>query len=60
MKFQTTIVFEFTASSLVDAGHKVNDAVKHAQEADDMEAKSITIVTPPAAMPVSIPSPVSA
>jgi hypothetical protein len=44
MKFQATIVFEFNASSLVDAGHKVNDAVKHADEADEMEAKSITVV----------------
>jgi hypothetical protein len=60
MKFQATIVFEFNASSLVEAGHKVNDAVKHAREADEMEAKSITVVTPPAAMPVTIPSPAGA
>jgi hypothetical protein len=32
MKFQATIVFEFTASSLVDAGHKVDDAVTHARD----------------------------
>jgi hypothetical protein len=57
MKFQATIVFEFNASSLVDAGHKVNDAVKHASEADEMEAKSIAIVTPPAGPPVTIPAP---
>ena len=60
MKFQATIVFEFNASSLVDAGRKVDDAVKHAHEADDMEAKSITVVTPLSAMPVSIPPPASA
>jgi hypothetical protein len=60
MKFQATIVFEFNASSLVDAGRKVDDAVKHAREADDMETKSIAVVTPAAAMPVSIPSPASA
>jgi hypothetical protein len=60
MKFQATIVFEFSSGSLVDAGHKVNDAVKHAREADDMEATSITVVTPPATMPVSIPPPASA
>jgi dihydrodipicolinate synthase/N-acetylneuraminate lyase len=57
MKFQVTIVFEFNASSLVDAGHKVNDAVEHAREADDMEAKSIVVVTPPAATPVTLPAP---
>jgi dihydrodipicolinate synthase/N-acetylneuraminate lyase len=60
MKFQTTIVFEFQANSLVDAGHKVNDAVEHAQEADDMEAKSIVVVTPPAATPVTLPAPTGA
>ena len=60
MKFQTTIVFEFQANSLVDAGHKVNDAVGHAREADDMEAKSIVVVTPPAATPVTLPAPTDA
>lgn len=56
MKFHATIVFEFNASSLVDAGHKVNDAVKHAAEADQMEARSITVVTPPGSPPVALPS----
>lgn len=60
MKFQATIVFEFNASSLVDAGHKVNDAVEHAREADEMEAKSIQVVTPPGSVPVTIPPPVGA
>jgi dihydrodipicolinate synthase/N-acetylneuraminate lyase len=60
MKFQATIVFEFNASSLVDAGHKVNDAVEHARKADDMEAKSIVVVTPPAATPVTLPAPTGA
>jgi hypothetical protein len=41
----------------VDAGHKVNDAVKHAREADDMEAKNITVTTPPGSVPVTIPPP---
>ncbi len=57
MKFQATIVFEFNASSLVDAGHKVNDSVEHAAQADDMEAKSITLVTPPGSAPVALPAP---
>ena len=57
MKFQATVVFEFNASSIVDAGHKVNDAVKHAQDADEMEARSITVVTPPGSPPVTIPPP---
>lgn len=58
MKFHATIVFEFSASSLVDAGHKVADAVDHAREVDEMQAKSISVVTPPDAVPVTIPPPV--
>ncbi len=42
MKSQATIVFEFNASSLVGRRAQGHDAVKHAAEADDMEAKSIT------------------
>lgn len=57
MKFHATVVFEFNASSLVDAGHKVQDAVKHAEDADEMQAKSISVVTPPASAPVTIPAP---
>lgn len=57
MKFQATIVFEFNASSLVDAGHKVDDAVTHAREAHEMEAKSIQVLTPPGSVPVTIPPP---
>ena len=56
MKFQATIVFESNAGSLVDAGHKVNDAVKHAREADEMEAKTIQLITPPGTVPVTLPS----
>jgi hypothetical protein len=57
MKFQTTIVFEFNASSLVDAGRKVDDAVKHAKETDEMETKSVDLLTPPGSAPVTIPAP---
>ena len=60
MKFQATIVFEFNASSLVDAGHKLDDAVRHALQADELEAKSIDVVTPPGSTPVTIPPLVSA
>jgi hypothetical protein len=56
VKFQATVTFEFQASSLVDAGHKVNDAVEHARETDDMEAKSIEIRTPPGGPPVTLPT----
>ncbi len=55
MKFQAMVTFEFQASSLVDAGHKVNDAVVHARESDEMDAKSIEIRTPPGGPPVTLP-----
>jgi hypothetical protein len=57
MKFQATIVFEFNASSLVEAGHKVDDAVKHAHDADEMDARSISVVTPPGSPAVTLPPP---
>jgi len=57
MKFQVTVVFEFNAGSIVDAGQKVNDAVEHAREASGMEAKSIGVLTPPASTPVTIVPP---
>ncbi|MBD0281709.1 MAG: hypothetical protein ICV69_05895 [Thermoleophilaceae bacterium] len=59
MKFRATIVFEFNAGSIEDAGQKVSDAVSHAREADQMDAKSIDLVTPPSSPPVTIPAPAS-
>jgi hypothetical protein len=50
-------VFEFNASSIVDAGHKVDDAVKHAGEKSEMDARSIDLITPPGSAPVTIPPP---
>jgi hypothetical protein len=57
MKFRATIVFEFNAGSMEDAGQKISDAVSHAAEADQMDAKSIDLVTPPGSLPVTIPAP---
>jgi len=47
-------VFAFSARSLVDAGHGLNDAVKHAAGAGDLEATSITVVTPPRSPAVAL------
>lgn len=55
MKFQATIVFEFTASSLEDAGQKVDDVVTHARDEDMMDAASIQLLTPPGSVPVTLP-----
>lgn len=57
MKFRATVVFEFNASSIVDAGHKVDDAVKHAGEKSEMDARSIDLITPSGSAPVTIPPP---
>jgi hypothetical protein len=54
MKFRATVVFEFAASSIVDAGQKVNDAVEHARKAE-MDARTIDLVTPPDTPPVTLP-----
>jgi len=37
--------------------HPLGDFPKHAREVDEMEAKSIAVVTPPTATPVTIPAP---
>ena len=57
MKFQATIVFEFNAGSVVDAGQKVDDVVRQAREGAEMDAKSIDVLTPPSSPPVTIPRP---
>jgi hypothetical protein len=57
MKFRATIVFEFNAGSIEDAGQKVSDTVDHAREAAGMDAKTIDLLTPPASPAVTIPPP---
>jgi hypothetical protein len=57
VKFRATVVFEFNAGSIVDAGHKVDDAVKYAGEKSEMDARSIDLITPPASTPVTIAPP---
>jgi hypothetical protein len=46
MKFQATVVYEFQATSIADAGEKLNGALRQS-EADDMEARLIELKTPP-------------
>jgi hypothetical protein len=57
MKFRATVVFEFNAGSMEDAGQKVSDTVDHALEKSEMDAKSIDLITPPGSAPVTLPSP---
>jgi hypothetical protein len=53
MKFNATIVFEFNAQDLAEAGERVNALLEQAREAS-LEAKSLELATPPGT-PVTLP-----
>lgn len=46
MKFHATIVFEFNAHDLAEAGERVNALLEQASDAS-LEAKSLELTTPP-------------
>jgi hypothetical protein len=47
MKFHATIVFEFNAHDVAEAGERVNALLEQASDAS-LEARSIELATPPA------------
>jgi hypothetical protein len=53
MKFNTTIVFEFNAHDVAQAGERVNALLERARDAS-LEAKSLELTTPPGT-PVTLP-----
>ena len=53
MKFNATIVFEFNAHDLAEAGERVNALLEQAREAS-LEAKSLELATP-TGTPVTLP-----
>jgi hypothetical protein len=53
MKFHATIVFEFNASDVGEAGQRLNELLEHAQERD-VATRSLELSTP-AGTPVSLP-----
>jgi hypothetical protein len=55
MKLQTTIVLTFQASSLAEAGGKLDDVLARARERDDIEVASVEVHTPVGTGPVSLP-----
>jgi hypothetical protein len=57
MKFRATIVFEFNAETSSEAGRKVDEAVRHARDSHQMDAKAIDVVTPPGSPTVTLPPP---
>jgi hypothetical protein len=53
MKVHATIVFEFNAHDVAEAGERVNALLEQAGEAS-LEAKSLELTTPPGT-PVTLP-----
>ena len=53
MKFHATIVFEFNAHDVAEAGERVNALLEQARDAS-LEAKSLELATPPGT-PVTLP-----
>jgi hypothetical protein len=54
MKFQATVVFEFNAHDVAEAGERLNALLERASEAS-LEAKSLELATGPGT-PVSLPA----
>jgi hypothetical protein len=54
MKFQATVVFEFNAHDVAEAGERLNGLLERASEAS-LEAKSLELATGPGT-PVSLPA----
>jgi hypothetical protein len=55
MKLQAVIMVSFQASSLAEAGGKLDDVLGRARERDDVEVESVEVSTPVGAGPVSLP-----
>ena len=53
MKFHATIVFEFNAPDVADAGERVNALLEQARDAN-LETRSLELATPPGT-PVTLP-----
>ena len=54
MKFQATVVLEFNAPDVADAGRRLNDLLESAQE-QGLETRSLELSTP-SGTPVTLPS----
>ncbi len=53
MKFQATVVYEFNAPDVADAGERLNRLLEHANE-HDVKTRSLELATP-ADTPVTLP-----
>jgi hypothetical protein len=54
MKFHATVVFEFNAHDVGEAGERLNGLLEHAAE-QRLETRSLGLATPPGT-PVTLPS----
>jgi hypothetical protein len=54
MKFQATVVFQFNAPDVGEAGKRLNDLLEHAGE-QELETKSLELSTP-SGTPVTLPA----
>jgi hypothetical protein len=57
MKFQATVVFDVKASSLAEAGERLNALLEHAKAVAEMEVANVQLGTPARAEPVTLPAP---
>ena len=58
MKLQATVVFDLKASSLVEAGERLNELLEHAKTVGEMEVANVQLGTPARAEPVTLPTPI--
>jgi hypothetical protein len=57
MKFRATFVLDLEASSIAEAGAKLNELVEHAKRDGEMDVRDVQLGTAPKSEPVTLPSP---
>jgi len=57
MKFRATVVLDLEASSIAEAGAKLNELVEHAKRNSEMDVQDVQLGTAPKSEPVTLPTP---
>lgn len=57
MKFRATVVLDLGASSIAEAGTKLNELVEHAKRKHEMDVLDVQLGTAPKSEPVTLPPP---
>ena len=57
MKFQATVVLDLEASSIAEAGAKLNELVEHAKRDSEMDVQDVQLGTAPKSERVTLPTP---